>query len=197
MGIISILRLLPIVFLLLSVATAKEPATFGRSVDDMVGAFSIEKTVKLGDRGFFFGSEDADPLASPPSLDKISAEIGDDLAPSLSGFEIDPVAVDAASGEKVGITAHVLDDQAGLGSASTIRFVSPSGSQSADLTLAHLVSGTSKDGIYSESIALDQDSEKGTWALESLTLVDGAGNSRVLTGDDLAEMNLPHQFTVA
>jgi hypothetical protein len=147
MGIISILRLLPIVFLLLSVATAKEPATFGRSVDDMVGAFSIEKTVKLGDRGFFFGSEDADPLASPPSLDKISAEIGDDLAPSLSGFEIDPVAVDAASGEKVGITAHVLDDQAGLGSASTIRFVSPSGSQSADLTLAHLVSGTSKDGI--------------------------------------------------
>jgi hypothetical protein len=199
MGSISKLKPLPVIVLLLAItaANASQPATLGRSVDDMVGAFSIEKTIKLGDRGFF-GPSESDPLASPVSLDQLSVKIDDDQPPSLSGFEIDPDVVEAASSQSVDFKVHVLDDQAGLGDASSIKFVSPSGSHVVEATLVKesLISGTSRDEVYSGSFMLDQNSEKGTWTLDGITLVDGAGNSRILTRDDLAGMKLPYQFTV-
>lgn len=189
-------RLLLAVVLMLALAGGA--LAYGSSTEDLVGAFSIEKTIKLGSSSSCFESPspmDLDPLGQPAISPAINP-MADNQAPSIAGFSIDPGVLDRSS-RSINFTLHALDDQSGL-SGSTAYFKSPSGDLAKVLFLpSNRTSGTLKDGIYATRLILPVDAEGGAWQLENLTLIDGAGNPRVLQRDDMMRLGQPSGFLVA
>ncbi len=90
---IPVSRILIPAFLILIIATSPAASAYGRSVEDLVGAFSIEKTIKIGSssQDFSTSGESLDPLSPPQSL--ASGPLADDQAPSLAGFAFEPQEV--------------------------------------------------------------------------------------------------------
>jgi hypothetical protein len=176
-------------------------AAYGSSVEDLVGAFSIQKTIKIGSSSECFdGANSAPDPLDPQSI----APVEDSLPPRLAAFSIEPK--EAKSGmpiQSINLTAHIIDDQSGLSSGdkanlSIAHFQSTSGKQTADAIFHpdNLTSGSILDGIYSTKIFLPPNSEPGVWQLNNFTLVDGQGNGRVLSKDNLAILGFPVQFLV-
>ncbi len=105
-------------------------AASGRSVEDLVGVFSIQKTIKLGSNSeCFAGSQ-----SSSDSLSPQNNGLSDNQPPGLAGLSIEPKAIKASSSQSINLTAHIVDDQSGLAEGSgsnlsTAWFVSPSGRQ--------------------------------------------------------------------
>jgi hypothetical protein len=193
--IISYHRLL-ILALVTMQAAACGALAYGSSVEDLVGAFSIEKSIKLGSSNSCFGGESPCPMDSDPLGQPFIRPMDDGQAPSLAGFELEPAILKPDS-RAVTFTLHAIDDQSGLGD-STAYFISPAG------TLAEVLfppssrtSGTFKDGVYASRLVLPEDAESGAWKLENLTLRDAKGNARVLQRDDMIRLGQPSGFLVA
>ena len=185
---ISLIPILNFAFILLAIAS-NTPALgsvteYGRSVEDLIGAFSIEKTIQIGgsSQNFLSGSE-ADPLSPPRSLS--SGLMADDQAPSLAGLVIEPPSIPANYSQPVNITLHAIDDQAFFGAEA--RFTGPGGMEAVALfPSASITAGSAKDGWYNASIILPAN-QTGEWRLESLTMVDREGNRRILLEKELEE----------
>lgn len=172
------------------------PATcYGKSVEDLVGSFSIGKTIKIGSSSECFSSEGAaDPLAPPQST--AMGPLADDQPPGLAGLTLVPQLISAALPQTVNLTAHLIDDQ-GVWAAEAI-FSGPSGEEAAALFSAqNLASGNAKDGYYDAQMSLPPSNETGVWHLQNLTLVDREGNRRVLAEEDLQGRGMPTVITVA
>ena len=182
---ISVFPILICAFVLLAIASTT-PALgavteFGRSTEDLIGVFSIEKTIQIGGSSQDLLAE-SDPLSPPKSL---SGPMADDQAPSLAGFAIEPQSIPANSSQPVNITLHAIDDQAFYGAEA--RFTGPDGVEAVALfPAANIIAGSAKDGWYNASIILPAN-QTGEWRLESLTIVDREGNRRVLVGRELEE----------
>ena len=183
-----------ILALILSLALASPASAYGRSVEDLVGSFSIGKTIKIGSSSECFATGDAlDPLTPPQS--GAAGPLSDDQAPSLAGFGIQPQQLFQASMKPVNLTAHLIDDQAVW--AAQAAFSGPSGREAiAIFTSESLTSGTAKDGLYSAEMTLPEDNETGDWQLQNFTLVDQQGNRKVLLGEDLKRLGLPTMINV-
>jgi hypothetical protein len=174
-------------------------AASGRSVEDLVGVFSIQKTIKLGSSSdCFAGSQ-----SSSDSLSLQNKGLEDNQPPGLAGLSIEPKVIKSSSSHSVNLTAHIVDDQSGLAGGSgsnlsTAWFVSPSGRQVIGTSLApgDLTSGTKLDGFYKGLIILPMNSETGTWRLDNLTIVDERGNRRVIGRDLMLRMGFPAEFLV-
>jgi hypothetical protein len=181
--------------ILLLLSLASPVSAYGKSVEDLVGSFSIEKTVKIGSSSECFSSEDAaDPLA-PPQSGGASA-LADDQPPNIAGFTIQPQQLSAALHQTINLTAHLIDDQ-GVWAAKAA-FSGPWGEEAVALfSVQNRTSGTAKDGYYSTKMILPQINETGEWHLQNLTLVDGEGNRRVLVEKDLQYLGLPTVITIA
>lgn len=166
---------------------------YGSSVEDLVGAFSIEKNIKLGSSSSCFESGSAcqmDPL-SPPFV----RPMDDDQAPSIAGFEVDPGPLGQDT-RAVNFTLHAIDDQSGLGD-SVAYFKSPSGAViGVSFLPSNRTSGTQKDGVYASRLILPKGADTGAWRLDNLTLVDAAGNHRVLQRVDMIRLAQPSEFLV-
>ena len=191
---ISVPRILIPTLLLLIIATSPAASAYGRSVEDLVGAFSIEKTIKIGSisQDFSTSGESLDPLNPPQSL--AAGPLADDQAPSLAGFAFEPDLVSSNSSLPINLTLHAIDDQAVW--AAEARFSGPTGNEAVALFPAqNLTSGSSKDGIYSAQMLLPVNIA-GDWNLQSLILVDREGNRRILAQSDLMQMGLPTQISV-
>lgn len=94
-------------------------AASGRSVEDLVGVFSIQKTIKLGSNSeCFAGSQSS---ANSPSAQ--SDGLADNEPPGLAGLRIEPRAVNASSPLSINLTAHIIDDQSGLAEGGWIELV--------------------------------------------------------------------------
>jgi hypothetical protein len=186
---------IPILALLLLLALASLASGYGKSVEDLVGSFSIEKTVKIGSSSECFSSAGAvDPLAPPQST--AVGPLADDQPPGLAGFTLEPQEISAALPLTVNLTAHLIDDQ-GVWAAKAA-FSGPSGEEAAALfSSQNLTSGNSKDGYYDAQMSLPPGNETGEWHLQNLTLVDREGNRRVLAEEDLQGFGLPTVITVA
>lgn len=186
-------RILALVLLLL-LAAASPASAYGKSVEDLVGSFSIEKTVKIGSSSECFSSAGtADPLTPPQST--AVGPLADDQPPSVASFTFQPQQLSAASPQIINLTAHLIDDQ-GVWAAEAA-FSGPSGEEADALFSAQtLASGTAKDGYYSTTMILPPTNETGEWHLHNLTLVDREGNRRVLVQEDLLDMDLPAVITV-
>lgn len=185
--------------ILLFLAAAGGARAYGSSVEDLVGVFSMEKTIRLGSSSECFSSpQSSDPLAPPsgPLAGPMTSALADSQPPSLAGFGFEPRAI--ATGEPINFTAHFIDGESGL-FASAAYFASPSRRQEAEVLFGqqNLTSGGLRDGIYRSSLRLPENSEKGTWRLENITLVDREGNRRVLQIQEITGLGLPTEFRVA
>jgi hypothetical protein len=190
---IPVSRILILAFLLL-LTTSSLASAYGRSVEDLVGAFSIEKTIKIGSSSHDFttAGESLDPLSPPQSMP--DGPLADDQAPSLAGFAFEPQKVSANSTPSINLTLHAIDDQAVW--AAEARFSGPAGEEASALFPAqNLTSGSAKDGVYSARMLLPAN-ETGDWHLQSLILVDREGNRRTLGQSDLRQLGLPTQISV-
>ena len=187
-------RILALAILLL-LAAASPAFAYGKSVEDLVGSFSIEKTIKIGSSSECFSSAGAaDPL-TPPQSGSASA-LADDQPPGLAGFAFLPQQISAASPQPINLTAHLIDDQ-GVWAAEAA-FSGPTGEEAAALfSSQNLTSGTAKDGYYGAQMLLPPSNETGEWHLQNLTLVDREGNRRVLAQQDLQDLGLPTVIMVA
>ncbi len=183
-----------ILALLLLLALASPASAYGKSVEDLVGSFSIEKTVKIGSSSECFSSEGAaDPLAPPQST--AVGPLGDDQPPNVAGFTFQPQKLSAALPQTINLTAHLIDDQ-GVWAAKAA-FSGPSGEEAAAFfSSQNLSSGNGKDGYYDAQMSLPPSNAIGEWHLQNLTLVDGEGNRRVLVEEDLRHLGLPTVITV-
>ena len=189
---ISVSRIL-ILALLLLLTTSSLASAYGRSVEDLVGAFSIEKTIKIGSSSQDFTTAgDVDPMSPPQSM--AAGPLADDQAPSLAGFAFEPQKVSANSTPSINLTLHAIDDQAVW--AAEARFSGPAGEEASALFPAqNLTSGSAKDGVYSARMLLPAN-DTGDWHLQSLILVDREGNRRTLGQSDLRQLGLPTQISV-
>jgi hypothetical protein len=191
---IPVSRILIPAFLLFIIATTPAVSAYGSSVEDLVGAFSIEKTIKIGSSSQDFSSsgESLDPLNPPQSM--AAGPLADDQAPSLAGFAIEPQLVSSNSSQPINLTLHAIDDQAVW--AAEARFSGPAGAESVALFPAqNLTSGSVKDGIYSAQMLLPANMT-GDWHLQSVILVDREGNRRTLLRSDLLQLGLRTEITV-
>ncbi len=186
-----------LIALLLIAAIVGHASGEGRSVDDMVGIFSIEKTIKLGSSSACFGNAAENAEAKRDPLGIASDPLADSQPPDLAGFGFEPKVLTGAF-RSIDLKAHIIDDESGLKNAKAF-FNSPSGGQTAEaaFTTSGRISGTPKDGIYATKIILQEDCEKGAWLLDNLTLLDPSGNQKVLSRSDLVSMNLPAEFVVS
>jgi hypothetical protein len=170
---------------------------YGSSTEDLVGIFSMEKTIKLGSSSDCFGAAggEKDPLS--PMVSRSASSMADDQPPSLAGFSIEPKEIPATKHYAINFTEHVIDDESGF-FASAARFSSPTGSKKAQVlfTSANLSSGNSRDGIYTASLHLPDGIEKGLWQLENLTLVDKEGNRRIMQREDVLGLGLLTEFRI-
>jgi hypothetical protein len=179
---------------LLLLALASPACGYGKSVEDLVGSFSIEKTVKIGSSSECFSSESAaDPLDPPQST--AAGPLADDQPPGLAGFTLEPQEKSAALFQTVNLTAHLIDDQ-GVWAAKA-EFSGPSGEEAAALfTSQNLTSGDAKDGYYDAQMSLPHSNHTGIWHLQNLILVDREGNRRVLAEEDLQGRGMPTVITM-
>jgi len=183
-----------ILAIILSLALASPASAYGRSVEDLVGSFSIGKTIKIGSSSECFATGDAlDPLT--PTQSGAAGPLSDDQAPSLAGFGIEPQQLFRASMKPVNLTAHLIDDQAVW--AAQAAFSGTSGQEAiAIFTSESRISGNAKDGLYSAQMTLPEDNETDMWQLQNFTLVDSEGNRKVLLGEDLRSQGLPTMINV-
>jgi hypothetical protein len=167
----------------------------GSSEEDLVGIFSMQKSIQLGGSSGSSCSGGSckvpDYLAPAVRTDPMA----DDQPPSLAGLSLEPGAVKGR--EPLDLTIHVIDDQTGLGEARAL-FRSPTGRDAAEVLFSsgNRTEGGAKDGFYSGRLVLPDESEKGDWLLQQVTLSDRAGNSRVIPPESLANLGLRLSFRV-
>ena len=177
-------------------AMAGEASAEGKSVEDLIGVFSMQKQIVLGSSSSCFGS-----CQVPDSLAVSGNPMADSQAPGLAGFDIESGAQAPSSArpaaQMVNFTLHAIDDQSGL-SSCTAYFSSPSGEQSASVSFsaADLTSGGGKDGRYKSSLVLPPEIEPGVWQLQNLTMLDRNGNSRTWQAIDVRGLGMPDSFQV-
>ena len=187
------LKILILVFLLL-LAGPYPASGYGKSVEDLVGVFSISKEIKIGSSSQCFSSEESsDPLAPPGNGP--AGPLSDDQAPSIAGLFIEPLKISLASPQPVNLTAHLIDDQAIW--AAEAAFSGPGGQSITALFSSHnRSSGTESDGFYASQISLPGNMS-GDWRLQNMTLVDREGNRRTFSGTEIESLGLPTAITVS
>ena len=199
---VSKLCLLMVLFLAGQAAASEmHAATYGKSVEDLVGTFSIQKNIQLGSSSSCYAGgpciQDPQDLSSQADM----AMSKDIQPPNLMGLEMEPRVVIRASSRLVNMTAHIIDDWSGLSSRglTVARFKSPTGSQTAEAVFSqkNLVSGSKEDGFFKSSVALPNTPEAGEWRIDSLVLADYIGHQKTLSGEDLARRGMPSEFVVS
>jgi hypothetical protein len=138
--------------------------------------------------------EDAVAIGFPTEFEVES--VGDSEPPEVVSFNFDPKSVDAStSSQEITITARTTDDLSGLDQGS-IRFYSPSQSQSTNawFSFNQRISGDDLDGVYECKMTLPQYSEAGTWKLDYISVYDEVGNRRRLSYDDASNLGFPTTF---
>jgi hypothetical protein len=181
-----------LILMILAVGNAQG---YGKSAEDLVGVFSIEKNIKLGSSsGTSSGNSDAfaDPLDSQVNANLVA----DDEPPTLKSLDLNPKIINSLY-RSISLRAHIIDNHSDISTAKAW-FSSPSGGQKVDAVFLsqNRNFGASLDGIYATNITIPEEAEKGAWFLENLTLTDSRGNYRVFHRKDLISLNLPAEFLI-
>jgi hypothetical protein len=168
--------------------------SYGKSTEDLVGVFNIEKTIKLGSSSSCFtatGAEGQDPLYAS-QLQNAGGRMGDDQPPGLAGLSIAPFVPNSS----VILALHIIDDQSGM-QEGWANFSGPARAvmKKVPILPQDLTNGTPRDGVY--VVRMRMPAQAGEWVLEDLTLEDAAGNRKALARADLLNRGMPSEFMVA
>ncbi len=180
-----------VLWMLLLLAITASASAYGRSVEDLSGVFSVEKTIRLGSSSECFApTGSSDPLSPPAAMTY-------DQTSPLAGFDFEPKAVLASGPKAINLTLHIIDHQSSPWICAAY-FQSPSGDQEAVAIFdAENITSSGPEGeVYAAQMLLPQESERGNWVLENLTLVDRLGNRKVLQRMDLLRQGMPVQLQV-
>ncbi len=121
-----------------------------------------------------YSTQDLQTLHFPIAFDVISAS--DQTAPSLTGLNLVPAAIDTSSASvTVTVKVHVTDSVSGFGGGS-VQLTSPTGKSVLASFNLDPTSGTMTDGDFTTSLAFPAFSEPGTWTVTNVTIRDGCGN---------------------
>jgi titin len=128
--------------------------------------------------------------AAPNPATAATPPAADTTAPTWGEVTVTPATVSTgATSATVTVTAHILDDQAGItastpsyGGGASLTFRVPGSDQSvfASLSASNRISGTETDGVYRATISLPRYTAKGVWSIASAYVTDAANNSRSL-----------------
>jgi len=108
-------------------------------------------------------------------IGQVSAKAVDTTPPEISNFSFTPSTIDTTnSSQTVTVTIRATDAGRGV-SGVTVRFRSLIGNQFVNVFMdsRHLISGDSKDGVYSASAIFPQYSKAGMWNVFEMDASDG------------------------
>ena len=126
-----------------------------------------------------------------PGTVQVNDSTADTEAPVFQSLSFSPATVDtSSSSQTVTVTAHITDNQSGVGSESFIWFRSPDRSITLSGARFFLVSGTSTDGTYQATETFPKSSMPGAWTASG-ALVDEAKNSRSFESESLKAQGFP------
>jgi hypothetical protein len=145
-------------------------------------------------------------LAEEPTLD-IARLVADMSPPEVQTFELMPEVVDTSQVEQtLVITTSVADVGTGVdgNGGLQVQFRSPSGHQLLDFTFYHGIAGQPDALIecvgplclWRSEATLPKHSESGEWRLEYFFMIDKAGNSKILSYNDMIAEPFPASFEV-
>jgi len=146
----------------------------------------------------------ADMVASGFPTVFVVVSDGDTEPPELTNFDLAPKEINTStSSQDISVTVNLKDDLSGLYEVSPWGiFTSPSGRQS--VCLCHYLMLASQNDasvdnleeVYYGVLTIPQYCEKGTWKLQYLFFFDLAGNSKEMTGAEVAAQGFPMEFEV-
>ncbi len=125
--------------------------------------------------------------------------------PLLDTLVIHPPSVDVSAGPaEFAVALGLIDELEGLaagpidGRQSRVRFRSPSGAQTIEGAIlpSTRVSGNALNGVYLVHLTGPMASELGTWAIDSLLLVDQGGHHQDLDASDITALGWPTTIEV-
>ena len=130
-----------------------------------------------------------------PGERRADRAVGDDTSPLLGSFSFTPSQIDTSqSNQTMTFDLGTTDDLSGVDpAASRVTVISPDG-QPRSSTSFQLQSGSSTTAPTRPPSAFRWGSAPGTWSV-SVLLVDGAGNARSLSTQDLDDAGFPATFT--
>lgn len=145
-----------------------------------------------------------------PTAFTVVSSPSDTQAPQLTNFTIAPTFIDTTqSNAAITYNLQITDDLSGVDyiyssiSPNAFREIyvyanSPSGNQHiyASANENSLIAGTSTNGTFQASGNLAQFSEAGTWKINSVFLVDNAGNNTLISNTQLNNLGFPNSFEV-
>jgi Ca2+-binding RTX toxin-like protein len=118
---------------------------------------------------------------------------GDEEAPVLTAFALDPVQSDTtAAPQTVTFDLNVTDAPSGLDAGASKVIATPPAGPPLESSL-QLLSGDPTDGAYRATITVPQGASPGTWIV-SLVLVDTAQNVEAWSSDELIGAGFPGSF---
>jgi Bacterial Ig-like domain (group 3)/IPT/TIG domain/Bacterial Ig-like domain len=117
----------------------------------------------------------------------------DGEAPNLKSFFFEPSEISNGSFQVVHVKAFITDNVSGVAKAR-VSFLSPSGEVQNSESLER-IAGSAKSGTYITKVPFERFSEAGAW-LATVTLVDAAGNERVVGPKELKEDGFASELQV-
>jgi hypothetical protein len=151
----------------------------------MVGIFSIEKTIRLGDSPL---DGTKDPLISPfyDEGQPFEPKSTPSLKPQIQSLDLLPKEVNTTDApQSVNLTAWVLSS-GDSSSGGEARMVSPSGREVVEAKLLPVMV-LGNQSLLRGTLTLPAGSEPGAWRLDSLSLLDdGAGRSFFIDQNNLS-----------
>ena len=136
------------------------------------------------------------PVPTPTPTPTPTSSQEDVTAPELLEVTLDTSAVDVSEGPKaVTVRVRATDDISGISSVA-LNFKSPSGGQEVQTFATAPTTGSFKDGVYVDTVALPQFSEAGTWSLKYVWIDDTAWNQREYRPAVLTALGLGVSFEV-
>jgi hypothetical protein len=122
----------------------------------------------------------------------------DEAAPTLTGFSIDPTAIDtSAEAGSIQMQLHLSDPVSGVKNAFVgVSLANDAASEYPPIYAdgAALIEGTIREGLWSVSFKLPRGAYPGEYRIEKVELEDQAGNERTYDRGELESLGFPIDF---
>jgi putative cell wall-binding protein len=177
----------------------KTTATLPRHSESGTWKLAYVKTFDAANNPRYLSEEDIEAAGLSRSFEQSGTGDGD--GPILKSLQMSPTSVDtSAAPATIAFKARVTDAGSGVSpngrgpDINRVQLVGPAGQSARAILRGTPTSGTANDGVYDFSLSLPQHSAQGTWRIDKVVLYDVAGNERVTTAEQVAQLGGPTTF---